>query len=81
MNKEKNEKEDIKIIDSLLKNIELYFISGNYNMSNLENGKDDIIKTENLTITLTTSKNQNNSINNIKKTKDCNNNVIRLSHN
>ena len=44
--------------------IEIGFTSENYNISNLDNGEDDIINTEKLIITFTTSENQRNNKNN-----------------
>ena len=55
---------DQKFYDKVLEIIETGFISKNYNISDLDNGKDDIIKTEKINITLTTIQNQKNNINN-----------------
>ena len=53
-----------KIEDKLIENLEKGFTSENYNTSELENGKDSVIKTEKMTITLTTTDNQkSNDIN------------------
>ena len=49
---------EIKAQDNLLKNVEEGFTSDKYDTTNLENGKDDIIQDNKLTITLTTSDNQ-----------------------
>ena len=47
-----------------MKLIEEGFISENYNISNLDNGEDEIIKTEKIIITFTTTENQKNNKNN-----------------
>ncbi len=62
---QKSKEEEIEYYDSILKNIEDLFTSKNYDISNLENGKDDCIKTEKMTVTFTTTRNQKNNINNI----------------
>ena len=67
--KEKNETEkmakieEIEYYDNLLKNIENGFTNNYYDTSNLDNGQDEILKTEKVTITLTTVENQKNNIN------------------
>ena len=67
--KEKNETEkmakieEIEYYDNLLKNIENGFTNNNYDTSNLDNGQDEILKTEKVTITLTTVENQKNNTN------------------
>ena len=48
----------------MLKIIENEFTSAIYNTSNIDNGQDEIIKNDKITITLTTSENQKNNINN-----------------
>ena len=60
----KSEEEEITYYDNILKNVEEIFTSDNYDTSNLDNGKDDILETEKMTITFTTSDNQKNNINN-----------------
>ena len=45
----------------MLKNIELDFISKNYNTTYLENGEDDIFEIKKMNLTLTTLQNQNNN--------------------
>ena len=60
---EGNEEEDFKAEEILLKNVEKDFTSGQYNTSNIENGEDDIIQNEKITITLTTTDNQKNNKN------------------
>ena len=57
-------KEEIKLQNKLLKNIEQSFISSNFNTSDLENGKESIIQNNKMTITLTTTENQKNTNNN-----------------
>ena len=66
---EKNEtekmstKEKIKFYDTYLKIIEAGFTSKYYNTSNLDNGIDEAIKTEKMTVTFSTLENQKNNIN------------------
>ena len=52
------EKEKVKYLDDIINTIETSFISDNFDKSNINNGIDDIIKTENFTITFTSTKNQ-----------------------
>ena len=59
--KEKNKEEEIKAYDKIIYNVEDIFTSGNYDTSNLDKGEDQVIKTEKLTITLTTTQNQKNN--------------------
>ena len=54
-------KNDNNYMDIMLKNIELDFISKNYNTSYLENGEDDIFEIKKMNLTLTTLQNQNNN--------------------
>ena len=61
---EKTKDEEIKYYDNILKIIENEFTSENYDTFNLEHGQDDIIKTEKIITTLTTSENQKNNKNN-----------------
>ena len=60
VNYQNQEKDDIIIFDSLLKNIEDLFTSNDYDISEIEGGNNNIIKYEEITITLTTTKNQKN---------------------
>ena len=53
-----NKEEEIELYDTLLDIIENNYLSGNYNISALDNGYEEIIETKKLTITLTTTKNQ-----------------------
>ena len=62
--------EEIKYYDNILKIIEKGFISENYDTSNIDNGNDEIINTEKLIITFTTTQNQKNNINNNMSTID-----------
>ena len=61
---QKSKEEEIKYYDSILKDIEDAFTSENYDTSNLENGKDEVISSEKLVITFTTSTNQKKNLNN-----------------
>ena len=66
----KNDKEIIQIQDKILHNINKSFTSSNYNTNNIDNGVEEIIKCNKLTITLTTTENQNNNIDNNVTTID-----------
>ena len=57
---EKQNLNNLNIFDTLFNNIEELFISDDYDTSKLENGNNDIIKYEHMTVTLTTTKNQKN---------------------
>ena len=48
----------------MLENIENSFTSPDYNTTNIDKGKDEIIEYEEMTITLTTTENQKNGLNN-----------------
>ena len=67
--KEKNEigimskEQEIGYYDNIIQTIEEFYI-GNYDISKLEKGEDEMIKAEKITVTLTTSQNQINNINN-----------------
>ena len=56
--------EEIDYYDNILQNIEIKFTSENYDIKNLDNGKDEIINNDRITTTLTTSENQKNNIHN-----------------
>ena len=60
---EKSKLQQIKYYDNILQNIESSFTSTYYDTSNIDNGKDEVIKTEKMTVTFTTSENQKNNIN------------------
>ena len=57
----KNTKESIIAIKTILDSIEEYIISGNYNTSNLDKGKDEMFKIGKIKITLSTLENQKNN--------------------
>ena len=59
---EKSNEEKINYYDNILKNIEKIFTSIKYNASDLDAGKEQIIESEKLIITLTTIQNQRNNI-------------------
>ena len=63
-NEEEDEDIDTKMNNMILESVELGFTSEGYNTTILEKGEDDIIKTEKMSITLTTTDNQKNNINN-----------------
>ena len=58
-----SEKEEIKYYNKIIENVEAIFTSENYDTSKLDKGENEIISTEKMIITLTTSQNQKNSIN------------------
>ena len=58
---EKSTEEEIKYYDFILKNLENILISDNFNTLNIDNGEDEIIRTEKLIITLTTYESQKNN--------------------
>ena len=59
----KNKEEEIKYYDTILKNIEDFFTSDNFDTSDLDNGNNQIIELEQVKITFTTTQNQKNNIN------------------
>ena len=61
---EKSKDEEIKYYDNILQTIENEFTSENYDTSKIDNGQDDIIRTEKIITTLTKCENQKNIINN-----------------
>ena len=61
---ENEKKDEIKVYDTFLEDIETSFISENYNTTNLENGNDESFEMGKIKITLTTSENQYNNQNN-----------------
>ena len=58
-----SKEEEIKLYDNLLQIIEKGFTSENYDTSYIDNGEDEVIKAEKMTIILTTIQNQKNNIN------------------
>ena len=63
INNNETKKDEINYYNAILKKIEDIFTSKKYNISYLDEGNDDIIVTEKMKITLTTSQNQKNNIN------------------
>ena len=59
-----NSNEEIEYYDNIIEVIENEFTSENYDTANIDNGQDEIIKTDKITTTLTTSDNQRNNKNN-----------------
>ena len=57
---EKKTEKEIEYYDTIIKNIEIVFTSDYCDISDLDNGKDEIIETEKIKITFTTIKNQKN---------------------
>ena len=62
--KKDNNEEKVKAYDIMIENVETGFTSGEYDTSHLENGTNDVIEFEHMTITLTTIQNQKNNKNN-----------------
>ena len=58
------EENNVNFFDVILKKIKNIIISEEYDTSEIENGKNDIIKYKNMKITLTSTKNQKNDENN-----------------
>ena len=58
-----NKTEEINYYDTIIKRIEDYFTSENFDSSQLDSGKDEQIVTEKMIITLTTTENQKNNEN------------------
>ena len=59
----KTEEEIIKYYDNILETVEASFTLNNYDTSNIDNGKDEIIETKKMKIILTTIENQSNKKN------------------
>ena len=57
-----SQKEEIEFYDNIIQTIEKGF-TNNYNTLTLDNGQDEIITTDKITVTLTTSQNQKSNIN------------------
>ena len=55
-----NEEINDNNFDDILEKIEIIFTLKEYDTSEIENGKDDMIKYKNMTVTLTSTKNQKN---------------------
>ena len=75
---------EIKEQDEILENIEQNLVSENFNTSNLENGEESIITNNKMTVTLTTTDNQKNNIDNNNMTtidfEECEN-ILRRVYN
>ena len=61
--KGKTKEEETQYYDTIIENIEIMLTSENFDTSDLDNGNDEIIETEKMNITLTTTQNQKNNIN------------------
>ena len=61
--KEISQEEKIEYYDSILKKLEESITSDNYDTTDLDNGKDELVETGKMKITITTTQNQKNSIN------------------
>ena len=62
----KGKDEKIEYYNTILQNIESIFTNVNYNTTNLENGKEDIIKIGEMAVTFTSTQNQKKNINDNK---------------
>ena len=60
---EKSKEKETKYYDNVLQSIENGFTSESYDTSSIDNGKDEVIKADKLTVTFTTTENQKNNIN------------------
>ena len=58
-----SKEEEIEYYDNLIEKIEKGFRE-DYDTTNLDNGQDEVINTEKMTVTFTTPQNQRNNINN-----------------
>ena len=67
-NKEEKEEDSTKAYDIMSENIEKGFTSEEYDTSGLENGTNDVVEFEQMTVTLTTTSNQKNDKENAKVT-------------
>ena len=66
---EQNQKENnIKAHDLMLDNIEVGFTKSDFDTSDIENGQNSVVEFEDMKITLTTTKNQKDDINNLNMT-------------
>jgi len=63
INKNISKDEEIKYYDEILEKIELGFTSKDFDTSNIDKGKDEIIENEKVKISLTTVQNQKNNVN------------------
>ena len=84
-NETKSKEKEIEYYNTILKIIEEGFTSENYDTTDLDNGKDEIIEMKKMNITLTTSENQKNNINmtsiNLGECKKLLRNVYHLTNN
>ena len=64
LNGTESKEEQIIFYDNILSTLDNAFTSGRYDTSDIENGIEQILKAEKLTITFTTTQNQKNHINN-----------------
>ena len=62
--KEKTKEEEIQYYDTLKENVETIITSTNFDTSDIDNGKDEIIETEKMYISFTTTENQKTNISN-----------------
>ena len=83
-NKDGKKEDNNKAYDIIGENIESGFTSEDYDTSDIDNGKDDVIKLDKVTFTLTTTENQKNDKDNNKVTTvdlgDCENILRDVYH-
>ena len=60
---ETKEEEEIKYYNKIIVNIEKYFTSDNYDTSDIDKGEDQIIQTDKMVVTLTSTQNQKSNNN------------------
>ena len=81
--KEMTKEEEINYYNEIIKTIESIFTDINFNTSKIDNGDDEIIKIEKIMITLTTTQNQKDELNNnnnmtIIDLGECENNIRKF---
>ena len=69
-NKNNSKIEEIEYYETIFDIIETGFTSDNYDSSNLDDGEDEVIETEKMTVTFTTTQNQKKNTNNNVSTID-----------
>ena len=69
-NKTKDKEDENNYYNEIIDSIENVFTSENYDTSKLDDGEDQVIETEKMTVILTTSQNQKSNINNNMTTID-----------
>ena len=83
VNEEEKKAQEIKVQDKILDNIEKGFTSEKFDTTNIESGKDEVVESNKMTITLTTTENQKNKENDNTTTinlGECEN-LLRITYN